>query len=144
MKASFGGILNLFLIVAFIVIISSLLLFNVSYAKAFRVKNKIITTYEQYEGFCGEKCNRIIKNYEDSLGYRINTRMVADSSKGEKCVQELGYCVIRNQAKGINKNEVAYTYTIRTEINVRFPLIQDIIGLGVFKVSGVTKTIYVK
>ena len=54
MRDAFGGIVNISMIVVFLVIVSGYLAFNVSYTKAFRVKNKIITTIEQYEGLCDE------------------------------------------------------------------------------------------
>lgn len=150
MKASFGGIMNLFIIVTFIIIISSFLLFNISYAKAFRVKNKIITTYEQYEGNCessNSACYKIIKNYEDRLGYNLKEPMQS-TSQDEKCVDELGYCyttIIANNSDFYKKKGFkAYSYKIRTEINIRFPLVENILGIGTFKVSGETHTIYKK
>ena len=138
MRASIGGIVNLFLITLFIVIISSLLLFNVSYAKAFRVKNKIITTYEQYEGNCSNQtaCQAEIKSYEDRLGYNV-TRELKPEDPNEKCYQSLGYCALVSY----NPLGKAYTYKIRTEVKIRFPFIDDIFGIGSFKVSGKTHAI---
>lgn len=144
MRASVSGVVNLFIVTVFIIIISSLLLFNVSYTKAYRVKNKIITTYEQYEGNCGQKsftpmstsCQKMIESYEKNLGYSITN--MRKQEKGEWCDPDLGYCVITTPAKGKN----AYKYKIRTEIDVRFPLIDKILGIGKFTVSGETHTIY--
>lgn len=146
MKASIGGVVNLFLLALFVIIIFSLIFFNLNYAKAFKVKNFIITKYEQYEGNCTSKstiCQREIEDYEKRIGYRITGRMVQNGT--EECIQELGYCVIKDFAKGVDQSkETAYVYKIRTEIDVRFPLIDEIIGTGVFKVSGETKAIYVR
>ena len=50
MRDAFGGLVNIVIIVVFLVLVSGLLAFNVNYTKAYRVKNKIITTLEQYEG----------------------------------------------------------------------------------------------
>lgn len=143
MRASIGGIVNLFLIMIFIVIISSLLLFNVSYAKAYRVKNKIITTYEQYEGNCGNNtaCHRQIKQYEDGIGYNVTKELVADQAQNEVCYQDLGYCAIRQVAANYKGNKKAYTFRIRTEVKVRFPFVEDILGVGKFAISGKTKEI---
>ena len=52
MRDAFGGIANMVVIIVFLVIVSGYLAFNVNYTKAFRVKNKIISTFEQYEGNC--------------------------------------------------------------------------------------------
>lgn len=143
MRASIGGIVNLFLVTIFIIIVSSLLLFNVSYAKSYRVKNKIITTYEQYEGKCGlhTSCQSEIKNYEDRLGYNVTRAMVADAARGETCYQDLGYCAIKQKAANYKQGNRAYTYKIRTEVKVRFPFVEDILGIGTFKISGKTKDI---
>lgn len=145
MKASIGGIFNLFLLTVFIIVISSLLLFNVSYAKSFRVKDKIITTYEQYEGVCGPNtsCQAEIRSYEERLGYRVTNDMHADAAKQETCYQDLGYCEIRQIAANTKPGQRAYTYRIRTEVLVRFPLVDEILGLGKFKISGTTKAIVV-
>ena len=53
MRDAFGGLMNMVIIIVFLVLVSGYLAFNVNYTKAFRVKNKIITTIEQYEGNCG-------------------------------------------------------------------------------------------
>ena len=52
MRDAFGGVTNLVIIVVFLTLVSGYLAFNVNYTKAFRVKNKIISTFEQYEGVC--------------------------------------------------------------------------------------------
>ena len=44
MRDAFGGIVNISMIVVFLVVVSGYLAFNVTYTKAFRMKNKIITT----------------------------------------------------------------------------------------------------
>ena len=48
MQEAFGGILNIFLILIFLVIVEGILAFTVSYTKAFRMKNYVIATIEQY------------------------------------------------------------------------------------------------
>jgi hypothetical protein len=52
MRDAFGGLLNIVIIVVFMTLVSGYLAFNVSYAKAFKVKNKIISTIENYNGSC--------------------------------------------------------------------------------------------
>ena len=44
MRDAFGGLMNMVIIIVFLVLVSGYLAFNVNYTKAFRVKNKIITT----------------------------------------------------------------------------------------------------
>ena len=78
MRDAFGGLMNIIIIVVFLVIVSGYLAFNVTYTKAFRVKNKIITTIEQYEGNCGNEssaCDKEILSYMKELGYSPETTL---------------------------------------------------------------------
>ena len=52
MRDAFGGVANLAIIIVFLTLVSGYLALNVNYTKAFRVKNKIISTFEQFEGNC--------------------------------------------------------------------------------------------
>ena len=47
MRDAFSGIINIGMIVVFLVIVSGYLAYNVTYTKAFRVKNKIIDYIEK-------------------------------------------------------------------------------------------------
>ena len=49
MRDAIGGVVNVAFIAVFLVIVSGYLAFSVSYNKAFKVKNKIISILEQYE-----------------------------------------------------------------------------------------------
>ena len=50
MRDAFGGIVNIVLVAIFLVIVSGILGLVVNYTKAFRMKNAVISTIEQYEG----------------------------------------------------------------------------------------------
>ena len=52
MRDSLGGAVNVFIIVIFIVFALGYMAYNVNYTKAFRMKNKIVFTYEKYKGKC--------------------------------------------------------------------------------------------
>lgn len=144
MRASIGGMVSLFILAVFLIVLASYLLFNVSYAKAFRVKNKIITTYEQYEGNCGKNtnCYKEIERYEQDLGYYLTYELQPDSNKCT-CYKELGYCATEiPSTKKIGKKTVkTVKYIIRTDIYIRFPFVQDILGLAKFGVTGQTHEI---
>lgn len=145
MKASLGGMVSLVILAVFLIILTSFLLFNVSYAKAFRVKNKIITTYEEYEGNCGKNtvCYKEIEAYEGALGYDVTAELTTEGNKNCTCYRELGYCATEVPiTKKIGKKKVkSVKYIIRTEVYIRFPFIQDILGVGVFNVTGETNEI---
>ena len=151
MRDAFGGVANMVIIVLFLVIVSGYLAFNVNYTKAFRVKNKIITTFEQYEGNCYDNtvvegtCNGEIKKYMDSVGY--NAPNFSINEPGWTC--HYGYCFkkvdITVTGSGANSDlkQRAY-FKIVTQINIDIPIINKIMpGLKIFQVSGDTKPIVI-
>lgn len=141
MRDAFGGIVNIAMIVIFLVVVSGYLAFNVNYTKAFRVKNKIISKYEQYEGNCSKassQCREEIQDYMKQVGY--TTQKLKDS-KYTGC--DNGYCYqeIVVQNKSVDKNKKVY-YKIKTQINIDIPIINKILpGLRIFEVTGDTKVI---
>ena len=146
MRDAFGGIVNIVIIVVFLVLVSGYLAFNVNYTKAFRVKNKIISTYEQYEGACDQNstCEKKIKEYMTRLGY--NAPNMKEEDKTWEC-RDIGYCVKEVMVSAKNKdsiserNEKSY-YKIKTQINIDIPIVNKIMpGLRIFEVSGDTKVI---
>ena len=88
MRDAFGGVVNLAMIVVFLVLVCGYLAFNVNYTKAFRVKNYIITSIEQYEGNCdeGTACYQKINDYINRIGYNAPDFTLEDY----KCMH--GYC----------------------------------------------------
>lgn len=147
MRDAFGGVANLVIIVVFLALVSGYLAFNVNYTKAFRVKNKIISTIEEYEGSddCLPNqhgaCNVQITEYMGNLGYRSPELKIDDY----KCGQ--GYCVKKicknNNSESDIKNK-AY-FKVITQISIDIPIINKILPqLKIFQVSGDTKTIVVK
>lgn len=146
MRDAIGGVVNLVIIVVFLVIVSGYLAFNVNYTKAFRVKNKIITTYEQYEGNCKSEtsnCKNIIREYMRRLGYDNNNGIKCKDNSGN--TQNLGYCAeeVAVQTEGINgkKESTKYYYRVTTQISIDIPIIKNIMSNNtVFQITGDTKT----
>ncbi len=143
MKEAFGGIVNLVFIVVFLLVMMGLLGLVVSYSKAFKMKNIIISTIEQYDGYgCGSAgsigktdtaCLNKIKDEASNLGYRP----LSNNCSSTDYVDALGlYCY--NVSKPAANQEV---YHIELNVDVNFPLISDILGLSVFKVNGDTRVI---
>ena len=71
MRDALGGLVNIVIIVVFLVIVSGYLAFNVNYTKAFRVKNKIISTIENNEGLDTDGKAKI-SDYMQSIGYDVS------------------------------------------------------------------------
>ncbi len=145
MRDAFGGIVNLSMIVIFLVLVCGYLAFNVNYTKAFRVKNYIITTMEQYEGNCeGENtaCAQKISNYIHQIGYSAPDFKI----DGYTCHE--GYCYQRfdvadEKPEGVvSEGDNQIYFKVVTQINIDIPIINKIMpGLKIFQVSGNTKLI---
>ena len=150
MKEAFGGIVNLVFIVVFLLVVMGLLGLVVSYSKAFKMKNIIISTIEEYDGYgCGTKsgitkedsaCLTKIKNEASNLGY--NPVVNRCSSSDYKDAFGL-YCYSVTNPKDSTgtsetKNEI---YHIELNVDVNFPLVSDILGMSVFKINGDTRII---
>lgn len=144
MRDAFGGIVNITIIIVFLVIVSGYLAFNVNYTKAFRVKNKIITTIEQYEGNCsnvGGACDQAITDYMREIGYSVQTGFTIE---GYECKN--GYCIKRinvdDNTGAVFENDEKVYYEVATVIYIDIPIINKIMPhLKVFQVTGTTKVI---
>ncbi len=140
MRDALGGVVNIAIIVVFITLVSGFMAYNINYTKAFRVKNKIITTLEQYEGRCEQNssCDQEIVAYMRSLGYSSPSLNVA----GYEC--RSGYCiktVSSNYGSGpIDRNKVYFQ--VVTAVNIDIPIINKILpNIRLFRVTGNTKLI---
>jgi len=153
MRDAFGGLVNIVIIVVFLLIVSGYLAFNVNYTKAFRVKNKAITAFEQYEGNCtGVKtaCYGKISEYMQSIGYNAadgfsrNFKCPTGAECG--CVEDqycyAKYTAFESSKDVVNDRENMCYYKIVTQINIEIPILRNILpGLEVFQVAGDTKVI---
>ena len=136
MRDAMGGTVALVIIVVFIVFALGYMAFNVNYTKAFRMKNKIISVYEKHKGNCDSKCENEIVNYANTIGYSLGKQMSCGS--GTKGVNGL-YCYNEVRTIGGTTGERHY-YEIITKINVEVPIINRILDLQVFYITGDTKT----
>ena len=145
MSDAIGGVVNIALVVFFIIAIASYMAFNVNYEKAFNVKNEIVSLYEEYEGRCNSECKGKIDDYESQLGYG---RMDLSPQGNEVCFDIYGYCVegVTAKKKIIDdpafKNENIHLcyFKVRTLVLIDIPIIDNLMNLGLFQVTGQTKT----
>ena len=148
MRDAMGGVVNLVIIVVFMVIVSGYLAFNVSYTRAFRVKNKIISTYEQYNGNCesnSSPCMTQIMKYMQEIGYDMNQHIDLPDYNCRK-----GFCSKRVDAEtDINHRTVddrnRCYYKIVTQVTIDLPIINRVMqGMDTFRVKGDTKSFIVE
>ena len=162
MRDAFGGLLNIVIIVVFMTLVSGYLAFNVSYAKAFKVKNKIISTIENYNAKCDfnnpeNDCYKDVSEYEHTIGYQANINLSEDaicegaSSSGFNscaCNRTLGFCWIeadKDKHEGGNTTVSYKSYRIVTQVYIDLPIINRLLpNLSIFQVTGDTKDIPVE
>ena len=140
MRDSSGGVVVLAIIVVFITFVSAYMAFNVNYTKAFRMKNKIIDTIEKYDGKCGAKssCRNEITKYSsgveivDKKYCMYEFKVVSDGN---------AYCIKKNAGGTCIQTDTGnrYYYRIMTVIDIKIPVIQNILGLNLMSVTGDTK-----
>lgn len=154
MNEGVGSSTILVIIVVFIVFVFSYIAFNINYSKAFHMKNKIIRTYEKYNGECYQKSNNCINeivDYAQQIGYTAYKNL--DCSKGMTTAKKQGtptavkqlYCQYDIEAypasgtKVIKEGGTYHYYKIMTRVNIELPVIQNILQHSVLTVTGDTK-----
>lgn len=142
MRDAIGGTVVLVIIVAFIVIVLSYMAFNVNYTKAFRMKDKIISIYDDYNGNCEAACHKEISDYAKKIGYYVVNLKCPDHFNP----YDKYYCYQRvpikapdsDPTKTYSVGESEY-YRIVTKINLDVPVINNILDLDYFYIYGDTK-----
>lgn len=152
MQDAFGGILNLVFIVLFLVIVSGVLGFTVSYTKAFRMKNFVLSSIEDFEGrancfqVAGSKdasCSSVISEKAKRIGYSPVMKSCPSgytmAANGLFC-----YCPLRKSSEGedICDGGNLYgrsKYRVITQVDINIPIIKNILSLSFFQVTGDTK-----
>lgn len=143
MKEAYGGILNIFFIAVFLVIVSGILAFIVTYTKAFKMKNIVISTVEQYEGSgctsdsssCFARIEERAKNIKFSPSDTLTCPSNYTEVGGLYCIGKPVGSVTKN-VDGTSKH-----YNIIVKINFYFPILSKFFGFNVFQVSGDTESI---
>ena len=141
MKDAFGGILNIAFIAIFLMLVSGILGLVVNYTKAFKMKNIVISTIEQYEGASGcfsnedSGCRGKMMSEAKNIGYNPSS-LQCPTTKGYVKSNDL-FCYKRIESDS-GKN---YVYSIITQVDINIPIINNIMGLSIFQVHGDTRAI---
>lgn len=145
MQEAFGGIMNIIFIAVFLLLVEGILGFIVVYQRAFRVKNMVISSIEQYEGVkgCGldssastskdTACiNRIIESAK-SVGYSGKDDLTCPTNYTRHSSGI--FCYRLSNTKSEKK-----VYNILVKLDIPFPIVNKI-GFTFFQVSGDTRAI---
>ena len=159
MKEAFGGIFNIMFVVIFLVVIIGVLGLVFSYTKAFKMKNAIISTIENYEGsgcypeitggVSDSACRREILRQAQGLNYnpvslgcsggcQLYGPTTADANK-RLCPAADVYCY--NVTVRTENGKRYATFRVMTQVDMNFPIIEKIMGFSFFQVAGDTKEI---
>lgn len=138
MRDAFGGAFSIKLMLIFLILYVSFICVAINYARAFRVKNRIINIIEQYEGY-NEKnkdtINSLVNQYLGSTGYHIeyNQTKEANGKSISSCDSSFvgfnsgglgghGYCIVKmSNDPEYYKVETYMVFTLPI-INVNFPI----------------------
>ena len=144
MRDAFGGAFSIKLMLIFLMLYVAFICVALNYARAFRVKNRIINIIEQYEGYCGdnsEQINNDINSYLSKTGYYISKDDVdgyigKDGNESYECLNGFnndgngyGYCVYNKNSNSLDCSDKS-VYSVETYmifklpiINIRFPIV---------------------
>lgn len=142
MRDAIGGVVNITFIAIFMVVVSGYLAFSVTYNKAYKVKNKIISLLEQYEGY-----NQVVKEkideYMINVGYNTNidTSRVNNIDDTWECGR--GYCIKWYQEEeSIEAGLPKGYYSVITFVWIDVPIFNKFLPyLNFFQTRGDTMTI---
>lgn len=128
MNASIGHVFVYNIVITFIVIIFGFIAGTLSYYKAFKVSNRIVSLIERYEGYNDHSISEI-NTYLNSIGYRKGSAKCSSTNKGmnlsanmEKTVYN--YCIYVDELSPSSGNY--YTYGVVTYMIIELPIINMI------------------
>ena len=158
MRDAIGGVLIIEIIIVFLLIINSYLAFSVNYTKAFRVKNRIISIIENYEGLTSgtNGSESAIENMMLENHYSIDRAYIVrcDALDGAKKYDPIynsagGFCkyTIETSESGQGLASETYkgtVYSVAVFVNIDLPVLNKIFPYlsNIFAIKGETKTIY--
>ncbi len=159
MNEGVGSTSTIVIIIVFIAIVSAYMAYNVNYTKAFRMKNKIISLYEEYDGECpgspdqAGTCQNKILTYSRQIGYSSaslncdTNPLRPDQDVLETRRYAVGYCAYKIQMRNARQSDATvvdegkdmYYYRILTRIDINVPIVQNVLQLRILNITGDTK-----
>lgn len=128
MRDSVGGTFMIYVLIVFLAVYIVFIAVAFNYARAFRVKNKIIDIIEQNEGITdynntsGEIGD--IEGYLNSISYRVNG-ITDDKCEGYDYInKDRGYCISRISATSNIDGVTSSYYKVRTFVYIEFPFLK--------------------
>lgn len=132
MREAYGGIFSLTLLATFLVIISSIIAFAISYSKALRMKEFAITQFEKQECQINADLRKSIEAEASRIGYSSNISKCGKFG-GENIN---GICVYRTINPTKEDSYSKATGHITTYAGINLPFLKDIFPSLQFEVKG--------
>ena len=126
MREAVGGAFTIKLMLIFLAIYIAFIAVALNYAKAFRVKNRIIDIIEQNEGidsYDDTKEGSVIGNinsYLNTVGYYVNLANIKNNNTENINCYDRGYCIEETTAP-VTDGITSKYYKVTTYININFP-----------------------
>ena len=126
MREAFGGAFSIKLMLIFLAIYIAFIAVALNYAKAFRVKNKIIDIIEQNEGidsYIDTKEGSVIgdiNSYLNTVSYYVNLANIKNNNTENINCYDRGYCIEETTAP-VTDGITSKYYKVTTYININFP-----------------------
>lgn len=138
MKEAIGNAFLFNIVIVFVVIFIAFLVGSLSYTKAFKVKNRIVSIIEENETYNNSSVRDEIDGALGTIGYRVNKNGIqkCDVRNEKNAVNKTSnyrYCIYEYQtSRGKYYGVVAYMY-------FDIPLISEVLEIPIY---GETKIIY--
>lgn len=135
MRDSVGGTFMIYVLIIFLSVYIVFVAVAFNYARAFRVKNKVIDIIEQNEGIKEMDGNDNltgitsgvfgqIDTYLNNVSYRVNNIGESNCKGYDYINTNRGYCISKtNQDSSIDGIESSY-YKVRTFVYIEFPFLK--------------------
>ena len=126
MRDAVGGTFMIKLLLIFLAVYTVFIAIAINYAKAFKVKNKVINIIEQSEGVDYNDVSDAsvigqINTYMNDIHYGINTSSVEKKCIGYDYINtERGYCI----SKVENYDSSASYYRVATFVTISVPIVR--------------------
>ena len=139
MRDAFGGAFMIRLFLVFIIIYVGFTAIALNYAKAFKVKNKVVEYLETNEvtsikDMSAAEFDKMEEFFEKEILGNMNYRATIECSKNGETetieYAENGICIVKKRPKSNETNKLGVYYEVSTSIGWSIPFINKLLALG--------------
>ena len=129
MRDSVGGTFMIYVLIVFLAVYIVFVAVAFNYARAFRVKDKIMDIIEQNEGISdfSNTSGEIgqIESYLNKISYRVNGISESKCNGFDYVNEKRGYCIAKKTSGSSIDNSITNEYyKVRTFVYIEFPFLK--------------------